>query len=65
MSINLERENQHFEGLVDVGPEAPVETNVRETRQPLRVFIREENKRLADTVRKLEERIINLEKMIG
>ena len=39
--------------------------NVREIRQPLRVFIREENKRLADTVRKLEERIINLEKMIG
>jgi hypothetical protein len=39
--------------------------NVREIRQPLRVFIREENKRLADTVRKLEERIISLEKMIG
>jgi hypothetical protein len=44
--------------------ETPVE-NVRDIRQPLRVFIREENKRLADTVRKLEERIINLEKMIG
>jgi hypothetical protein len=37
----------------------------RPGREPLRVFIREENKKLNDTIRKLEERIINLEKLIG
>ena len=37
----------------------------RPGREPLRVFIREENKKINDTIRKLEERIINLEKLIG
>jgi hypothetical protein len=37
----------------------------RPGRESLRVFIREENKKISDTIRKLEERIINLEKLIG
>jgi hypothetical protein len=32
---------------------------------PLRVFIRDENKKLMDTIRRLEERIIALEKLVG
>jgi len=52
---------QRFEG-VTAADEVPAP---RAGRESLRVFIREENKKINDTIRKLEERIINLEKLIG
>jgi hypothetical protein len=61
---NAEHEalNRRFEGATSVD-EAPAEPIHRPG--PLRVFIRDENKKLMDTIRRLEERIIALEKLVG